>query len=50
MRAVLQHISILDHAQNMTKGLIELKSIVYYCTFIFFALFMTHQVVEAQRI
>ncbi len=49
VKAVLQHISVLDHLQNFTAGLIELKSLVYLIGAAFFGLFLTHKVLETQR-
>ncbi len=46
--AVLQHLSILEHFQNFSKGIIELKDVVYYLSFIFFTLFLTQRVLDSQ--
>ncbi|GAB4290471.1 MAG: ABC transporter permease subunit [Myxococcota bacterium] len=48
-QTVLSYISILDHAANFSKGLIEVKSLVYYLTFIFFGLFLTYRSLEMDR-
>jgi len=45
----LSYISMLSHMEQIGKGLIHLKDIVYYATFILVALFATHQRVEAYR-
>lgn len=47
--AVLAHLSLLNHFDQMTKGIIRLEDLVYYLSFIGFFLFATWQRVEAFR-
>jgi ABC-2 type transport system permease protein len=35
--------------EEMVKGVLDLKDIVFYLSFIFFGLFLAHQSVESQR-
>ncbi|MFH0812315.1 MAG: ABC transporter permease [Pseudomonadota bacterium] len=46
---VLAHLSILEHFYVFTKGLVELKDVVFFLSFIFFFLFLTYQVLESNR-
>ena len=46
---VLKYASFLEHMSSFAKGLIELKDLVFYCSVIFFALFLTQRTVESQR-
>ena len=46
---VVAYISIIDHLANFIRGLIDTKDVIYYVSFIFFGLFLTHQAIESQR-
>ena len=46
---VLGYTSVLSHTEQLSRGLLHLKDIAYYLTFIGFFLFATHQRVEAMR-
>lgn len=46
---VLAYSSVLTHTEQLSKGLLHLKDIVYYTTFIGFFIFATQQRVEAMR-
>ncbi len=46
---VLGYTSVLSHSEQLGRGLLHLKDIAYYVTFIAFFLFATHQRVEAMR-
>jgi ABC-2 type transport system permease protein len=46
---VLNYLSIVTHFDNFAKGVLELKDIVFYCSMIFFALFMTSRSMESLR-
>jgi len=48
-KEVLRYLSLLEHLDQFTKGLIELKDLVYYFSVIFFGLFLTQQTVSSQR-
>ena len=46
---VINYLSIVTHFDNFSKGLIELKDIVFYVSMIFFALFLTSRSMESLR-
>jgi ABC-2 type transport system permease protein len=45
----LQYLSLTDHLEGFMRGVIRTHDVVYYLSFIFLGLFLTHRVVEAQR-
>jgi ABC-2 type transport system permease protein len=47
--SILGYISVINHLDNFTKGVIALRDTIYYLSFIFFGLFLTYIVVESQR-
>ena len=49
MRAVLNHLSIIDHFDDFARGVIDTKHIVYYLSFIAFGLFLTAKSVDSER-
>lgn len=46
---VLSYGSLINRMEDLSKGLVHSKDLVYYLSFIFFWLFATHQRVEAYR-
>ncbi len=48
MKAVA-YLGITTHLDDMLKGVLDLKDLVFYLSFIFFGLFITQQSVESQR-
>jgi ABC-2 type transport system permease protein len=46
---VLSYLSPLDHFEQLVKGLVETKDLVYFVAGIVFTLFLTHRVIESQR-
>ncbi len=46
---VLQYLSLIDHIERFLKGIIDTSDVVYYLSFIFFFLFLTHRVLDSQR-
>lgn len=46
---VLGYISTLTHLDTMSKGLLHIKDIIYFVSFIAFFLFATHQRIESER-
>jgi len=46
---VLQHVSILEHNENFSKGVLDTKDIVYYINFTALALFLSLRSLEARR-
>jgi len=48
-RAVLSFLSITDHFDDFTKGIIDTKHVIYYLSFITFGLFLTSKSVDSER-
>ena len=48
MKAVA-YLGVTTHMEDMVKGVLDLKDVVFYLSFIAFGLFLTHQSVESQR-
>ncbi len=46
---IVAYLSLQEHFHIFTKGLIELKSIVYFLSFSFFWLFLSHQTLNSYR-
>jgi ABC-2 type transport system permease protein len=46
---VLQYLSLLDHYDNFTKGVIDTRDLAYCLSFIFFFLFLTKRQLESRR-
>ncbi|MEW5902200.1 MAG: ABC transporter permease subunit [Acidobacteriota bacterium] len=46
---VLNYLSIFQHFDDMTKGILDTTDIVYYLSFAFFGLFLTHSIVQSRR-
>jgi ABC-2 type transport system permease protein len=44
-----QYLSLLDHYDNFTKGVIDTRDLVYCFSFIFFFLFLTKRQLESRR-
>src|SRR6185503_19668871 len=47
--AVVNYVSITDHVQNLFKGLIEVRDVVYFLSLTGIFLFFTKQSVESVR-
>lgn len=47
--SILGYLSIINHFDNFSKGVIELKDVVYYLSFIFLGLFLTYIKVQSER-
>jgi ABC-2 type transport system permease protein len=47
--SVIRYISITDHFQDFTKGVIDTKSLIYFATILVVSLFLTHRSVESVR-
>jgi ABC-2 type transport system permease protein len=48
-KGIFGAISLLDHYENFTKGVIDTRDLVYYLSFIFFFLFLTKRQLESRR-
>jgi ABC-2 type transport system permease protein len=48
-RSVLNYVSFFQHFGNMTQGILDTSDVVYYMSFIFFGLFLTHSVIQSRR-
>ena len=46
---VLNYLSIFQHFDDMTRGILDTKDVVYYISFAFFGLFLTHSVIQSRR-
>ncbi len=46
---VIVYLGLLSHVDDLFRGVIDLKDIAYYLSFITFGLFLTHQSLESQR-
>ena len=46
---VLNYLSIVDHFDDFTKGVLDTKHLVYYVSFIAFGLFLTARSVDTER-
>lgn len=43
------YLGVTTHMEDMVKGVLDLKDVVFYLSFIAFGLFLAHQSVESQR-
>ena len=48
-KGVLDYASLLRHFDNLTRGILDTTDVVYYLSFIFFGLFLTHAVIQSRR-
>jgi ABC-2 type transport system permease protein len=46
---LLNYLSIIEHFDSFSKGMIDTKDIVYYLSFSFFALFLTVRTLESKK-
>jgi len=46
---VINYLSIVTHFENFSKGVLELKDVVFYLSMIFFTLFLTSRAMESLR-
>jgi ABC-2 type transport system permease protein len=49
MQAVVNYLSITEHLNDFTKGVIDTKHLTYYLSFIAFSLFLTVRAVDSER-
>ncbi|MEO8677934.1 MAG: ABC transporter permease subunit [Vicinamibacterales bacterium] len=48
-QAVLQYLSITEHFDDFSRGIIDTKHVIYYLSFIAFGLFLTMKSVDSER-
>jgi ABC-2 type transport system permease protein len=48
-KSVLNYLSFFQHFDDMTRGILDTTDIVYYLSFIFLGLFLTHSVIQSRR-
>jgi len=48
-KSVLNYLSFFQHFDDMTRGILDTTDIVYYISFIFLGLFLTHSVIQSRR-
>ena len=48
-KSVLNYLSIFQHFDDMTKGILDTTDVVYYVSFVFLGLFLTHSVIQSRR-
>ncbi len=49
LAAVLQNLSVIEHFDDFSKGVLDSKHIVYYLSFIFYGIFLTYLSLESNR-
>ncbi len=49
LAGILRHLSLLDHFDSFTKGVIESKDVIYYLNFTIFCLFLTLRSLESSK-
>ncbi|HEX2694772.1 MAG TPA: ABC transporter permease subunit [Acidobacteriota bacterium] len=48
-KGVLNYLSFFQHFDDMTRGILDTADLVYYLSFSFFGLFLTHAVIQSRR-
>ncbi len=48
-KGILEYTSFFQHFDDMTRGILDTKDLVYYVSFAFFGLFLTHSVIQSRR-
>jgi ABC-2 type transport system permease protein len=46
---VVTYLSFSEHFEDMTRGIIDTKDVVYYLSVSFFGLFLAHSVLQSRR-
>jgi ABC-2 type transport system permease protein len=49
LAGVLNYLSFVQHFDDMVRGVLDTKSLVYFLSFIFFWLFLTHSWIQSRR-
>lgn len=48
-KSVLSYLSFFQHFDDMTRGILDTTDLVFYLSFIFLGLFLTHSVIQSRR-
>ncbi len=48
-KSVLDYLSFFQHFDDLTRGILDTSDLVYYLSFAFFGLFLTHSVLQSRR-
>ncbi len=48
-KEILNYVSFFQHFDDMTKGILDTTDLVYYISFIFLGLFLTHSVIQSRK-
>jgi ABC-2 type transport system permease protein len=48
-QGILNYLSFFQHFDDMTRGILDTKDVVYYLSFAFLGLFLTHSVIQSRR-
>jgi ABC-2 type transport system permease protein len=48
-QGILNYLSFFQHFDDMTRGILDTKDVVYYLSFAFFGLFLTYAVIQSRR-
>jgi len=46
---ILNYLSFFQHFDGLTQGMLDTQDLVYYASFAFFGLFLTHSVIQSRR-
>jgi ABC-2 type transport system permease protein len=49
IQELVGYLSVLNHFEDFSKGVIDTSSVVVYASFIFLGLFLTHRSIESLR-
>ncbi len=48
-KGILNYLSFFQHFDDLTQGILDTTDVVYYVSFAFFGLFLTHSVIQSRR-
>src|SRR6185295_13481537 len=49
LQEIISFLSVLNHFEDFSKGVIDSSSVIIYCSFIFLGLFLTYRSIESLR-
>jgi ABC-2 type transport system permease protein len=49
LQRILSYLSFSQHFEDMTRGILDTKDIVYFLSYSFFGLFLTHAAIQSRR-